>query len=564
MDAKKSNYGLSSIRNRILGFSILVTLVPSVGMGWLYYDLTAKAMAEKARQRFVDSSAKVEREMDLWIAERKHDLQIFANSFVFTDNLQQYLNTKTGTAGNGDGDQVVSPRKKIITYLNFIRNKYSDYRWLAVFDRNGKKIVISDADPNDHTFQLPADWKSRVAVDKAFVGDISFGSQKKTPRAVIGIPLISDQTNRLFGVLAVEVRLQGLMPFLKTALGGKVIGPWSIYLVQKDGRPILSAAFPEGQDETTLSSAQKLGLFGRPFQLENFENNRHWVVGLAVPFEHLPWGLIIARSYDDVYADVISLRDRIFMAAIALTVVIGLGALVVARQIILPLEALTRGVLRVADGDLDVALHIKKDDELGIVSGIFNEMVMRLRKNQQELEHLAVTDPLTKLANRKQIMKVLGDHLEYYRRYGNEFSLLMVDIDHFKVINDTHGHLTGDAVLVQMAEIFSRLLRTLDAAGRYGGEEFLIILGQTNIRRAMLTAERIRRAVDDSTFVHGDVEIHLSISIGVAGVLSRNDTDNSLISRADDALYEAKAAGRNRVVLSGAGSRSGTTIPEEG
>jgi diguanylate cyclase (GGDEF)-like protein len=230
--------------------------------------------------------------------------------------------------------------------------------------------------------------------------------------------------------------------------------------------------------------------------------------------------------------------------------IIGLSASLVAGQIILPLEALTRGVSQVAGGDLDVSLDIRRNDEFGVVTGMFNEMAVRLKQNQQELEKLAVTDSLTRLANRKQIMTSLKTHIENYRRYAAEFSLLMMDIDHFKEVNDTYGHLMGDVVLVQVAEIFNKVLRSMDVAGRYGGEEFLVILGQTTVQSAMLTAERIRQAVEHYPFVYQDIELHITISTGVTGIISGDDTDNTLISRADKALYEAKTRGRNQVVLS--------------
>jgi diguanylate cyclase (GGDEF)-like protein len=331
-------------------------------------------------------------------------------------------------------------------------------------------------------------------------------------------------------------------------LAGNEKGPWSVRLVGKNGQPILAMNFPEGQTETALSIGQQLQLFAHPQQPVNFSNKR-WVVGFATAFKDLPMGLVITENYDYVYADVIHLRDRIILTAIIFTLFIGLSASIIARRVILPLQTLTRGVLRVAQGDLDVCLDIIREDELGIVTGMFNEMVQQLKKNKEELEQLAVTDPLTKLANRKRIMTSLDVQIENFRRYGNLFSLLMVDIDNFKVVNDTHGHLVGDAVLVQMALIFTSMLRTMDIAGRYGGEEFLVILGQTESRQAMSTAERIRQAVEEYPFVYEDVEVHVTISVGVAGIANVEDTDNSLISRADAALYDSKAAGRNQVIF---------------
>jgi diguanylate cyclase (GGDEF)-like protein len=138
-------------------------------------------------------------------------------------------------------------------------------------------------------------------------------------------------------------------------------------------------------------------------------------------------------------------------------------------------------------------------------------------------------------------------NFEHYRRYATEFSILMIDIDFFKNVNDGHGHLAGDAVLIQLAGIFRETLRTLDQAGRYGGEEFLIILGKTDLYLALQIAERIRLAVEQHVFIYEDVSLHISISVGAAGICPEDQDGVSLIGRADKALYEAKASGRNRI-----------------
>ena len=540
---------LLSIRNRILIFTVLVTLVPSFGMGWFFYSMSYNALAEKTQQRLIDSAGRVERDLSLWLKERDHDLRVFASSFVIADNLIKIQTVNGQTNSKEKENQAAASQKKIATYLNLVKNQFPDYRRLAVFDEGGHEIASSESPGDEGAFTLPAGWDARIVSAGALIGEAFLKKDEASPLAVIGIPVFSDKGGGRIGVLAVEIRLQGLLPFLKTVSADGDAGPWVIDLVQKDGRPLLTAALPEGQQETALLSDQKLQLFTHPLQLRTF-NNGKWIVGLAVAFKELPWGLVISEGYDHVFADVIHSRDRIILMAILFTLIIGLSASLVAGQIILPLEALTRGVLQVARGDLDVSLDIRRNDEFGVVTGMFNEMAVRLKQNQQELEKLAITDSLTRLANRKQIMTSLKTHIENYRRYAAEFSLLMVDIDHFKEVNDTHGHLMGDMVLVQMAEIFNKVLRSMDVAGRYGGEEVLVLLGQTNIRSAMMTAERIRQAVEHFPFVYQDIELHITISIGVTGIINGDDTDNILIGRADKALYEAKTRGRNRVVLS--------------
>jgi diguanylate cyclase (GGDEF)-like protein len=547
MIMRKKSYGLLSVRNRILIFSVLVTLVPSFGMGWFFHDMTKKATTEKIEQRLLESAGIVEREVTLWFKEREHDLHVFASSVVIIDNLTDYLALSGVENQKKKENQARSSVKKIGTYLSLVKNQFSEYRELAVFDSEGRMIAASDMSHADRSMVLPADWKNQINAVGYFIGEVVFKEDEASPLVVIGIPLTGHDVP--LGVFTVEVRLRGLLPFMKSALSNGAAASGEVLLVQKNGRPLLSTVWPEGHKETEPVSAQEMQLFAGPQHLRDF-NKGVRVVGLAVPFKELPWGILINQNYNHVFAGVIESRERIILIAILFSLVIGLCASIVAGQIIFPLHALTQGVLQVANGGLDVRLDVQRNDEFGMVTEMFNEMVTRLRQSQQELEALATTDTLTKLANRKQIMTSLETHIEYFRRYGTDISVLMIDIDHFKLINDTHGHLAGDAVLVQLARIFREVLRSIDIAGRYGGEEFLIILGQTDIRKAMPTAERIRLAVDQHVFVHQDIQLHVTISTGVAGITQGDDTDNGLISRADNALYEAKAAGRNRVVLS--------------
>jgi two-component system, cell cycle response regulator len=148
---------------------------------------------------------------------------------------------------------------------------------------------------------------------------------------------------------------------------------------------------------------------------------------------------------------------------------------------------------------------------------------------------MAVTDGLTNLANRKQLDTILSEEIPRARRHGRELSLLMLDIDHFKRINDTHGHLTGDSVL-----------RPTDRLGRYGGEEFCAILPETSLGSAGRIAEELRALVEGYAFFSEDKEIRVTMSAGV-GALREGMQPDDLYRAADEKLYEAKRTGRNRV-----------------
>ncbi|WP_459945434.1 sensor domain-containing diguanylate cyclase [Desulfocastanea catecholica] len=532
-------------------FSILVTLIPSLGMGWFWYDLSHKATTEKVEKNLFNSVDIAKRETNLWFKERNYDLHVFADSFVVLDNLSQYHAASRSNVPNKE-IKTASNLHIINNYLTLIRNQFTDYRRLLVLDCEGQIIAASDTSDQHRPVILPDNWKSQIVRSRFFTGDAYFIEEDPSPMIVIGAPLFLGQDSTQLGFFVMEVRLQGLLPLLKASRSktDKGMNSETIILLKKDGRYILSTASPENHKETTSAPAQVLDLFKNPHHLHDFVDDRNVrVVGLAISFDDLPWGLLIAENYDNVFADLIQARNQIILITLFLTIIIGGTASIITSQIIIPLKSLTNGVLRVAGGDLDVSVNIHRNDELGIVTRMFNQMVCRLKKNRAALVQLATTDPLTKLANRKQIMEDLATNFEHYRRYSSEFSILMIDIDYFKTVNDTHGHLAGDAILVQLAGILKETLRIVDSAGRYGGEEFLVILGETGIHEGLQTAERIRQAVDQHVFTCEDVSLHITISIGLTGVVAEDKNGISLIDRADKALYAAKAAGRNRIFL---------------
>lgn len=182
-------------------------------------------------------------------------------------------------------------------------------------------------------------------------------------------------------------------------------------------------------------------------------------------------------------------------------------------------------------------------------------MVQRAWRNQRRaasvLEAQAHTDELTGLANRRRFFEVGETELARARRYGTELSVLMLDIDRFKVVNDTFGHSTGDRVLQQLALTCLEVMRTVDVVARVGGEEFAILLPETGLDGAFDVAERLRVAIEKSAVVRDEgAPIRYTVSIGVAS-LDGNSNLDTLVSQSDTALYDAKHRGRNRVCAFG-------------
>ena len=193
--------------------------------------------------------------------------------------------------------------------------------------------------------------------------------------------------------------------------------------------------------------------------------------------------------------------------------------------------------------------------------GEFQALDQRLRLVEREnldlamknraLAEVSSRDALTGLYTRWYILDKIEAEMNRALRHGTPMSLLMIDIDHFKQINDTHGHQTGDQVLHQVGQVLRDSCRVYDMPGRYGGEEFCLMLPETKVENTMHVAERIRRRVAATPISVQGGPVHVTTSIGVAGIENVPDEDvfnaNSLIERADRALYTAKDRGRNRV-----------------
>ncbi len=176
------------------------------------------------------------------------------------------------------------------------------------------------------------------------------------------------------------------------------------------------------------------------------------------------------------------------------------------------------------------------------------ELTDQLATANAKLGELAVTDALTGLCNRRSLYEHLDREFNRSRRYGNPFAVLMLDIDHFKVVNDTWGHSTGDKVLVSVSGTMKDSVRKTDFVGRYGGEEFVIVAPETPLDAARVLGERIRKSVEISTASAEELPA-VTVSVGIAcNENVRAETSEDLVQMADGALYEAKEGGRNRCV----------------
>ncbi len=558
MSVSLNKFPLQSIKSRILIFTLAVTIIPASVLGWVYYRHTHNILLNNTEQELQSGINHAVRELELWFKDRSYDIRVFSHSFIVTENIEKLRGKETASS---------SERAAAITqigdYLGLVGKRFPDFHRLLVLDMSGD--IISESPQLDTPVRLPQNWRHQLNDKKMILGEVTSQEISGIPHLLIAVPILSTR-GVIIGLLGAEVSLAGLEKVLDNVLKKTTNNDSSeLFLLRGDGLRFLSTADrgDNGRFQNMPRATTEI-LFGSPGTLSQYSSlNGKTVVGILAPVDQIGWGVVMEKAQQEVFAEVIKLRNLSMLLAGLLLIVIGFISFLLSQSILSPLQRLIGAAGQVADGNLDVELPVKLHDEIGFAMSVFNNMVRQLKQSHEELETLSTTDSLTGLANRKQTMETLELQLERYYRSGTPFSILMLDIDHFKKINDGYGHLAGDMVLRKTGEIFTRLLRSVDTAGRYGGEEFLIILDQAAALEAEQTAERIRREFEQFVFDFEGDKIEVTVSIGASMVGHASSDASTLIRQADEALYEAKRGGRNRIIISREGKSNISRHPAQ-
>lgn len=535
---------LFGIRNRILIFTFIVTLIPSLGLGWLFYSQTQQLLWEKVELELRNTINSVAQEIELWSKKSSFNISVFSNSFVITENLEQFLSSKDSN-DRLSSDNIPTSIKKITNYLKLVQAEFDEYNRFILLNNNGKVITQSHA--LETAFTLPENWRIQLEKNSIIISEAKSDKKFHESYLTIIVPVLSNKNSQI-GLFATELKIKGIKKIFRSF---PIPEHSNLLLLKEKGIPLLSTMNKQAQVMPHLNSSDLTTLLKNPIKFSIYTNaDDEKVIGYAKAPNNFPWTLLIEKNYDQAFAEIIALKQRTFMIIILLISIFGVIAYLVSQSILCPLKQLISGASQVASGDLDIKLPSSKNDELGFAISVFNDMVQRLRQNHEEKEKLLRVDALTGLYNRKHMMEILDFQLERFHRNLTPFSIIMADLDHFKQINDNYGHQIGDMVLTRTGSIFREVLRAVDTAGRYGGEEFIIILDEAGEQEAVQTAKRLRKAIEDSEiFIEGTM-IKFTTSMGIATISNSKETEESLISRADKALYQAKASGRNRVCLS--------------
>jgi diguanylate cyclase (GGDEF)-like protein len=550
---------LKSIKTQIIVFALLATIIPSVTMGWLSYVQNREFLNEKIKQELRVATNQVSRELDLWLKDRLYDLRVFSSSYVVLENLEKILRE-----GSAHLENVVAHRR-LKDYLGSVREKIVDYQELMILDLQA--AVVATSSDRLTTVKLPKRWLERAQANKYSVRGAYWDEILQAAVIVIAQP-IRTTNERLLGVLVAKLNFQTISKILTKYARGEI---GELYLITQDGFLLVSSHSLSAEFlETKLLHNTTLKLFsqeGEPHAYLGYHNQP--VVGALKRISELGWGVVAEKQRAKAYVQIVRLRNLTLALVVALLFLIGLTAYLLSLSLVRPLNRLTSGAGKVASGDLDVDVPVNSRSEVGYLTEVFNDMVARLRQGREELasinetlrqknvelHEISITDSLTRLYNRKHLMETLDREVTRSERYSHPFSLLIIDIDHFKKYNDTYGHLAGDEVLRRLASVFKETIRSSDYAARYGGEEFIIILPEISPEQGVEAAERIRRKVGEQRFEGDGEAIEVTISVGVASYPENGEDAETVIRNADEALYEAKKLGRNQVILADANTK---------
>ncbi len=523
---------LDTIRNQVLVFAVVATLLPALAVTVASHRQNRPpSIGDQVGPELRGASADAAWEIDQWLSDRLRDLRVAATAYAVAENLAR-------TQGSAEAVG------RLRDYLNSVRERCPDCEGLLVLDARGRFVTSSGGRMSG--VQFTQDRLTALRTGDALVGDAYWDAGIGKATLALAVP-IRQADGRYVGALMAKLNLRSVADILQR------IAPTDsgdVYLMNEQSRLILRLRSSSAEVmRTKVPPATAQALIDREGTTVEYKRaDGQAVIGTLRRIPALRWAAVVEMPRAELVRRAGGSGSGLGVTLVLLLAGAGLVAYV-GVLMVRPLERLAGAAGKVAAGDLSVELPFAGRGEVGILTQVFKNILMRLRERegQGELERLSVTDALTGLYNRRHLMGTLANEVQRSRRLRRTFSVLLADVDHFKQYNDTHGHLGGDAALVKVAEILRKMTRGVDSVARYGGEEFVVMLIEAPIATAAAVAERIRARVAAEEFSGG----RLSVSVGAAEYPTHGDTPEELIASADAAMYEAKSGGRDRVVVAG-------------
>jgi len=469
-----------------------------------------------------------------WLSERSSDIHTIANlDYMKDDNYEKFQAFFQDFKGKTDFTDLIFVNKEGIVQVDTVTE----------YSKNGVGVDVNDR----KYFQVAKKTK------QPYITDIFISKVTNKPIIAIASPILNAQ-QQFDGVVFGTVDLDTIDQLLQESRVG-FLG--HAYIIDQEGTMLTEFINKQHRssgnylvDEHILNAALK----NITSDLKLYKDaNDKWVLTKSKPINEGKWFIISEIGLLEAYKPLI-------IRCLWITFCLVVGSfftikmmLHLSKRIEEPIQQLLTGVRKVEQGFYDYQINEQHlapyAQEFQELCSSFNEMSDKVRKDTILLKELSITCQLTKLYNRRYLIE--QGELVFQKCLAEQYycSCIAIDIDFFKKVNDTYGHLIGDEVLKHVANIITNSVRTINIVTRYGGEEFVILSPNTTLESAVKIAERIRQHAEDHPYIADDFKINVTVSIGIAeyGDSENISTFYELLDKADQALYIAKESGRNQL-----------------
>lgn len=503
-------------------------------------------------------------------------LEKFSQSFDdIPNNRERYLKNiyiRDNPFSSGQRDHFLSPDDGSVysekhqyyhpIFLNLVRsNTYYD---MFLVDTDGHLVYTVKKDEDYATNLIHGPWKdsslsklfSKINNERkpgeVYYSDIDFYEPNNNmPSSFIGIPVFDRNVNYM-GALIFQLPIEPINKIMQVTAGMGATGEsylvGSDFLMRSDSRflehnNILKTRVDTVPSRDGLQGSSGKGLF------TDYRGRRVYSAYAPISFKGVEWVMIAEVDQDEVFQPVSEMSQIFLFTNLIVFVFVVFSGYLLGVSISNPIRTMTSTMLRLAKNDLSTNVYIsKREDEIGQMAKalvVFKNNAEKREELKSQLEHLANHDNLTGLATRDFAMKKLEVITQASKEKGNYVSVVFVDLDNFKKVNDSFGHQTGDRLLCDVAKTLTESVRQTDVVARIGGDEFLLLLANMPDYNAIkLLVDEVMSSVR-MTLSHSDKFSFVSLSVGVSIFPNDDNSINGLVAKADKAMYRAKSNGKN-------------------